>query len=96
MTDTEMDTTELALRNIFHLPPTLVDHCSIYYLRHWELEYLLDKMDVNPMQLENEGIIYKLIFVDNLNWKEHWQQVRISFRKHTNEKYPAYALVKGI
>lgn len=91
-----MDSTELQLRSNFHLPPALVDHCSIYYLRHWSIEYLLDKMDWNPMILENEGIAYHLIFMDNLNWREEWTQCRISFRKHTNEKYPAYALVKGI
>ena len=85
-----------AVREDFFLPPAHVDHCSSYFLRHWELGYFLDKLDWNPMSIFYDGIHYHVIFMDNLNWREEWDQVRLSFRKPTDESIPAYVLVKGI
>lgn len=86
---------EYLISTCFALPQPIADRCESYFLRRWNIEYFLDQMDWRPMSLNYEGTEYRLVFMDNLKWREEYTQVFLSFRKPANPVIPAYVLVKG-
>lgn len=83
------------LRSEFHLSIAHIDKLSAYFRRRWSIGYFLDQMDWNPMEVEYQGIRYTLVFLDNLNWKDEFDQVHLSFRVPTDMSIKPVVLVKG-
>lgn len=83
----------VALLNSFNLPSKHQVRLKSYFVLHWQMEYLLRKLDDKSL-LVHDGITYIPVFQFKFHHAYLSRQLRLSFRETANADEPNYVLIK--